>query len=62
MEDPVEDKRQLAYLRASVRECGFNKKIRANPSRCGTLDRSLKASHLDVMYEMKWKTHEGQGS
>ena len=36
----MEDAGQLAYLRASVRECGFDKKIRANPARCGTLDRS----------------------
>ena len=36
----MEDAGQLAYLRASVRECGFDKKMRANPARCGTLDRS----------------------
>ena len=36
----MEDAGQLAYLRASVRECGFDKKVRANPARCGTLDRS----------------------
>ena len=38
----MEDAGQLAYLRASVRECGFDKKMRANPARCKTLDRSAK--------------------
>ena len=36
----MEDAGQLAYLRASVREYGFDKKMSANPARCGTLDRS----------------------
>ena len=37
----MENAGQLACLRASVRECGFDKKMRANPARCGTLDRSV---------------------
>ena len=37
----MEDAGQLAYLRTSMRECGFDKKMRANPARCGTLDRSV---------------------
>ena len=41
----MEDAGQLAYLRASVRECGFDKKMRANPARCGTLDRSGEVKH-----------------
>ena len=36
----MEDAGQLAYLRSSVRECGFDKKMRANPAKCGTRDRS----------------------
>ena len=36
----MEDAGQLAYLRASVWECGFDKKMHANPSRCGILNRS----------------------
>ena len=31
---------QPAYFGASVRECELDKKMRANPARCGTLDRS----------------------
>ena len=37
----LENAGQPAYFGASVLECGFDKKMGANPARCGTFDRSV---------------------
>ena len=36
----MEDTEQLAYLRVSMQEYRFDKKMHANPARCRTLNRS----------------------